>query len=115
MKFMILMSESGDAWAKLPPDEQRRIMAGHAEFQRALEADGKYVMSERLAPASQARTVRRSDDGRISVTDGPYAESKEVVGGFYFVEAASLDDAVVWAKPLRFIGGWNEVRALAED
>jgi len=59
--------------------------------------------------------VRRSSDGRISITDGPYAESKEIVGGFYIIEAASLDEAVSWAKRSRFITGWNEVRPLAED
>ncbi len=54
-------------------------------------------------------------DGRISFTDGPFAESKEVIGGFYIIEAASLEEAVEWAQRSRFIAGWNEVRALAED
>ena len=115
MKFMILMSEAGDAWAKLSKREQDEIMERHAAFQRALDAEGRYVMSLRLAPASQAKTVRRTDDGRVQVTDGPYAESKEVVGGFYIIEAASLEEAVAVAESARFITGWNEVRALAED
>ena len=115
MKFIILMSESGDAWARLSPGEQAEIMRQHGEFRRALEAEGKYVTSQRLAPASRARTVERGDDGRIRVTDGPYPESKEVVGGFYIIEAASLDEAVEWATRARFLTGWNEVRPLWED
>jgi hypothetical protein len=115
MKFVILMSEAGEAWAKLSPREQADVLERHAEFQRALESAGKYVMSKRLAPASQARTVRRASDGRISFSDGPFAETKEVIGGFYIIEAASLEEAVAWAERARFITGWNEVRALAED
>ena len=114
MKFMIMMAEGGDAWAKLSPAEQGEVMERHGEFRRALEAEGKYVTSQRLAPARQAKTVYRADDGRIRVMDGPYAESKEVIGGFYLIEAASLDEAVEWAKRARFITGWNEVRPLWE-
>ncbi|MEX2205682.1 MAG: YciI family protein [Myxococcota bacterium] len=114
MKFMILMSAANEAWQKLSPAEQERVMERHGEFRRALEAEGKYVTSHRLAPSGQARTVTRSADGRVEVIDGPFAESKEVVGGFYIIEAASLDEAVEWAKRSRFMTGWNEVRPLAE-
>ena len=115
MKFAIMMDESGEAWGKLSPARQKEVIEQHGEFQRALEAAGKYVTSMRLAPASKARTVYRADDGRIRVMDGPFAESKEVIGGLYIIEAASLDEAVEWAKRARFLTGWNEVRPLWED
>ena len=114
MKFMILMSAGGDAWEKLSAAERQDVMDRHGAFQRALETEGKYVMSHRLAPAEQAKTVRRDADGRITVTDGSFAESKEIGGGFYIIEAASLEEAVDWAKRSRFVAGWNEVRALAD-
>lgn len=115
MRFMILMSEGADAWAKLSKAEQDAVMEAHAAFQSALEAAGKYVLSQRLAPGGRAKTVRRDADGRVSVTDGPFAEAKEVVGGFYVIEADSLDEAVAWARRARFIAGANEVREIVGD
>jgi hypothetical protein len=112
MKFMILMSDSGEAWERLSAAQQAEIVESHGEFQRALEAEGKFVASARLAPAAQARTVSRAADGGMTVTDGPFAESKEVIGGYYIIEAASLEEAVDWAKRVRFMSGWNEVRPL---
>src|SRR5262245_21014152 len=106
-KFVIMMQESGEAWAKLSPVQQKEVIEKHGEFRRALEVEGKYVSSMRLAPAAQARTVQRAENGRFQVKDGPFAESKEVIGGLYVIEAASLDEAVELAKRVRFMAGWN--------
>ncbi|MGH7289863.1 MAG: YciI family protein [Myxococcota bacterium] len=112
MQFMILMGDGDGAWEALSPAEQARVIEGHGEFRRALEAEGKFVSSSRLAPRAQAKTVRRSKDGRFDVIDGPFAESKEALGGFYVIEAKDVMEAVEWAKRVRFLSGANEVRPL---
>ena len=115
MRFMILMSAANDAWQRLSPAEQQQVMERHREFRRALEAEGRYVTSHRLAPSAAAKTVTRSAEGRMEVIDGPFAESKEVVGGFYIIEAADLDAALDWAsKTSDAVGMPIEVRRFAQ-
>jgi len=65
-------------------------------FNAELQAAGAWVFGGGLHPASSA-TVVRSSGGQVSMTDGPYAESKEQMGGFYVIEAADLDAALAWA------------------
>jgi hypothetical protein len=114
MKFVILMTDGGGAWDSLSPARQAEVMEEHGRFRAALEAEGKFVASYQLSGRAGARTARRDARGGISVIDGPFAETKEVVGGFYVIEADSLDEALEWAKRSRFITGSNEVRALIE-
>jgi hypothetical protein len=113
-KYMILMTDGGGAWDRLTPAQQEHVFRKHREFQSALEREGKLVSSGRLAPASEARTVLQSPDGRTVVSDGPFAETKEVLGGYYVIEADSLAEAIEWAKRGRFIPGSNEVRPILE-
>jgi hypothetical protein len=110
MKFVILMTDGGGAWDALSPARQTEVMEEHRRFRAALEAEGKYIASYQLEGRAAARTALRDARGRISVVDGPFAETKEVVGGFYVIEAESLDEALEWAKRSRFITGSNEVR-----
>ena len=110
MKFAILMTDGGGAWAELTPARQAEVLEEHRRFRAALETQGKFVASYQLAPREQARTARRDATGAVRVTDGPFAETKEVVGGLYVIEAESLDEALEWAKRSRFIPGSNEVR-----
>jgi hypothetical protein len=77
------------------PDMQRR-MAQVSELNAALEAAGGWVFGTGLRPASSA-TVVRSNDGDVSMTDGPFAETKEQMGGFWIIEAPDLDAALDWA------------------
>jgi hypothetical protein len=114
MRFIILMGDGAGSWEELTPAEQARVIERHGEFRRALEAEGKFVSSNRLAPSAQAKTVRLSKDGRLTVTDGPFAETKEALGGFYVIEAKDQAEAVEWAKSCRFIAGSTEVRPLFE-
>jgi len=114
MRFMILMGDGAGSWDELSPAEQARVIERHGEFRRALEAEGKYVLSNRLGPTEQAKTVRLSRDGRLDVIDGPFAETKEALGGFYIIEAKDRAEAVEWAKRCRFIPGSTEVRPIFE-
>ena len=113
-KYMILMTVDDRAWERLTPAQYADAFRKHEEFQKALESEGRFVSSGRLAPAVDARTVTLHPDGRTSVSDGPFAETKEVLGGFYVIRADSLADALEWATRGRFIPGSNEVRRIVE-
>jgi hypothetical protein len=77
------------------PDAQRR-MAQVGAFNEELMKAGAWVFAAGLQPASSA-TVVRSSGGELSMTDGPYAETKEQMGGFWVIEASDLDAALEWA------------------
>ncbi|MGA2929260.1 MAG: YciI family protein [Solirubrobacteraceae bacterium] len=81
----------------------------------ALRDDPRYIASAELQPIETATTVR-VQDGRTLLTDGPYANTKEVFGGYYVFEADSVDDAIVLAAriPAARLGGAIEVRPLVE-
>lgn len=86
------------------------VFEAHMTFTRELHEAGALVDSAPLAAPSEAKTVRIKRRDRL-VVDGPFAETKEVLGGYYLIEAESLDAAVEWAKRLRHDGeGSIEVR-----
>ena len=76
--------------------ETQRMFAQVSEFNATLEKAGGWVLGAGLRPASSA-TVVRAGGGDVSMTDGPYAETKEQMGGFWIIEAADLDAALDWA------------------
>jgi hypothetical protein len=76
--------------------EAQRLMAQTADVTAELERAGAWVFVAGLRPASSA-TVVRAAGGDVSMTDGPYAETKEQMGGFWVIEAVDLDDALDWA------------------
>ena len=78
-------------------DDVQRMVAQVGAFNEDLTASGSWVFAGGLMPASSA-TVVRVADGEVSMTDGPYAESKEMMGGFWVIEAADFDAALAWAK-----------------
>jgi hypothetical protein len=65
---------------------------------RAMIAVGARKFACGISPAANAKTVRKQPDGKVLVTDGPYTETKEHMGGFWILEAANLDEALAWAK-----------------
>jgi hypothetical protein len=109
MRYLILIYENE---ATMPQDE--------AEFQKwfqytdELKASGCYLGGEALHPTSSATTVRVKDGKRI-VTDGPFAETKEQLGGFYMVDCKDLDEALKWAEKIPSAGrGPVEVRPIMD-
>jgi len=78
-------------------EEMQRIGAQVGAFNEEVQAAGAWVFAGGLMPASTA-TVVRSNGGDVSMTDGPYAESKELMGGFWVIEAPDLDAALEWAR-----------------
>jgi hypothetical protein len=77
-------------------DEMQRVGAQVGAFNQELESAGAWVFGAGLMPASSATVVRAADT--VSMTDGPYAESKEQMGGFWVIEAPDLDAALDWAR-----------------
>jgi hypothetical protein len=84
------------AWPKMGKAEQERGAAAFAAYTEALKKAGAFVGSNRLQPTSTGTTVRVID-GKSQVLDGPYADSREQLGGYYLIAAADLDAAIAWA------------------
>ncbi|MEY9890663.1 hypothetical protein ABIA35_000642 [Catenulispora sp. MAP12-49] len=97
-KYMLLIYGNEQRWENLSPTEQTEIDAGHVAFQK--RAGDRILSSGQLEPSSTATTVRTAGGDAPAVTDGPFLETKEVVGGFYLVEAADLDEAVALSREL---------------
>lgn len=96
MRYILLITAEDSDGHQLPPAQEAEAMAGYAAFTEALQGADAMRGGERLRPSSTATTVRVRD-GEAFVTDGPFAETKEHLGGFYIIEAADLDEAVSWA------------------
>ncbi len=94
MKFMMLIHHDDAALAAAP---QRELWAEYGAFNEALAKAAGCAAGERLRPAATATTIRQREDG-TEVLDGPYADTKEQLAGYFLVEAPSLDEAIAWAK-----------------
>ena len=95
MRFLLLLYGDEAAEAALPPEERLRMVEDHMAFSRELRETGTFVSGEPLEASGAAKLVRRRDR---TVTDGPFAEAREQLGGFYVVEAADMGAAVELAK-----------------
>ncbi|MFO0636602.1 MAG: YciI family protein [Nannocystaceae bacterium] len=93
MQFLLLIYEAESAAAQRSEAENGEIFAAYADYTAALKREGKFIGGEALRPTETATTVRVRD-GETLVTDGPFAETREQLGGFYFVDATDLDDAL---------------------
>jgi len=91
MQYMLLIYESEGR--KLGPTEKSQLMQEYLAFTQDIVKAGKFKAGDPLEPTSTATTVRVRD-GRTITTDGPFAETKEQLAGYYIVEAADLDEAV---------------------
>ena len=111
MRYLLLINSDKNAPPPTPAEGQTLVQA-HGRFADALRAAGKYVMGERLRPDSDGARVRLKA-GQPQVTDGPFTETKEALGGYYLIECDTKDEAIEWAKklPLRE-GGYVEVRPI---
>ena len=112
MEYLLMLYIDESGWPKLTPAEQERGVAAYMAYTEALRKSGAFKGSNRLQPSSAATTVRQSG-GKTQVLDGPYADSKEQLGGYYLIEAPDLDAAIAWAARCPAAGhGVVEVRPL---
>jgi hypothetical protein len=97
MQYALLIYEDESFWQTTPPEKMADVMAG---YQRFGEEVGEHIKGgEALQPTATATSVRVREGERL-LTDGPFAETREQLGGFYLVEAASLDEAIAFAAKI---------------
>ena len=96
MEFLALLHADESVWERMSEDQQNAAYEEYGEFASAARDAGVLVAGNELGPTSAATTVRIRE-GRLVVTDGPYAEVKEALGGYFILDCASYDDALEWA------------------
>jgi hypothetical protein len=114
MKYMLLIYDEEQAWAKLSESEQQQIYKEYGQFGQEIKTGGQYLGGFQLQPTSLATSVRIRD-GKEMVTDGPFAETHEQLGGYYLIEAKNLDEATAIAARIPSAKmGTVEVRPVVE-
>jgi hypothetical protein len=96
MKFLLLLYGDESAWADMSPEDAQQSMRAYEAFGRELIEAGAFVAGEGLDATPSATTVRMRD-GEPLLTDGPFAETREQLGGFYVLECKDRDEAIGWA------------------
>ena len=96
MKYLLLIYENEGSFVGLSEAEQGKIFQEYMDYTSRIRKNGNYIAGEALQPISTATTVRVKD-GKTLTTDGPFAETREQLGGFYMVEAKDLDEAIALA------------------
>jgi hypothetical protein len=96
MQYLLLLHSDEAGWGAMTPAEQAAGVAAYGTYTQALKDAGVYVTSARLAPSAGAKTIQ-TKGGRPVTMDGPFAETKEQVAGFYLIETADLAAAMAWA------------------
>ena len=109
-QYLILIYEDESLWEGVSPDTFQQILKDHQTFQ---DKNGSAIRGgNALQPTETATSIRRDSGGGYTVTDGPFAETKEALGGFYLVEAADLDEALELARQVPAPFGGVEVRPI---
>jgi hypothetical protein len=107
MHYMLLLygTETDEDFSEMSQEAQDEMMKGWFAYDDALKAAGVFVAGEALQPTATATSVRIRD-GKEMVTDGPFAETTEALGGYYLLDVKDLDEAVKWSKqcPATFYG-----------
>ena len=112
MRYMLLICSDDKNAPPRPRAEMEALHQGHLRFSEELQTAGKMVAGERLRPEADASRVRLKA-GQRRVMDGPFAETKEVLGGFYLIDCDTREEAVEWAKKLPLVeGGFVDVRPI---
>ena len=97
MRYMLLICSDEKQEAEMSPDEMGPLLEGFMQF--SAEVQPVCEGSNRLQPTTAATTVRVRD-GKTVTTDGPFAETKEAIGGYYMIDVANLDEAIAWASEI---------------
>lgn len=112
MQYMLLLHGDESQDADMTPEGWAEMMAEYNAYNSALESAGVLRGGAGLQPSHTATTLR-DQDGTIHLTDGPYIETREQLGGYYIIDVANLDEAVAWAKKCpAMTGGSIEIRAI---
>jgi hypothetical protein len=99
MKYLLLIYDEEQVWGKMSPAEQGKMYTEYGQFSAEITKNGNFVAGHQLQPISTATTVRVRGGKRV-LTDGPFAETKEQLGGFYMINAKDLDEAIAIAAKI---------------
>jgi hypothetical protein len=99
MQYILLIYGDEKLWEARTEEQLQELYAGYGKLNEELRAQGKLAAGDELAPTATATTVQVKD-GETIVSDGPFADTKEVLCGYYLVEAESLDEAIEWASKI---------------
>lgn len=115
MRYLALIYSDETADAAVSPEEQGAIFQAWYDYSNALGEAGKSLGGEALQPATTATTVRQGKNGPL-ISDGPFAETKEQLGGYFIFNAENLDEAIAWAAKMPHLprGGSVEIRPIME-
>ena len=114
MRYLCLIYDNEKSWEAMPKDRADSMMGEYFTFTDGIKKSGHYIGGEALQPTASATTVRMRN-GKLSATDGPFAETKEQLGGYYLIDATDLNDAIQVASriPSAKLGS-IEVRPIQE-
>lgn len=113
MRYLLMCCFNEDRWGSIAEPERAAIMRDYAAWVESTVKSGQHLTTGRLQPTSTATTIRVRN-GKAMITDGPFAETKEQLGGYHLVECKDLDEAIAIAQriPTLRAGGTVEVRPL---
>jgi hypothetical protein len=114
MKYLLALIGDESRFAEATPEQRAEVMKAWDDYTRAAIEAGVHLGGEGLQPSSTATTVRIQESGEPIVSDGPFAETKEQLGGYYLLDCKDLDDALAWAKRIPMPGGTVEVRPVID-
>lgn len=111
MQYLLMCCFEERRWEALPERERAKIMSAYQALEQDLAKSGHYRAGAKLGPSSAATSVRLAN-GKPAITDGPFAETKEQIGGYHLIECRDLDEAIAIARriPTLPAGGTVEVR-----
>lgn len=113
MRFMVIVKADKNSEAGVLPDE--KILTEMTKYNEELAKAGVMLSGEGLHPTSKGARVKFSNDGKVSMTDGPFTETKELIAGFWIWQVKSKQEAVDWLKRSPFRGTEVEIRQVFEN
>jgi hypothetical protein len=99
VQYMLLIYDDESIWTSMPEEEQNAVMQEYFSYTEARKQSGKYVAGDALQPTQTAKTVQVRGGAPLT-TDGPFAETKEQLGGYYLVDVDSEEEALEWAAKI---------------
>ena len=99
MKYLLMICSEEAGYATFSEEDMGKLMADYGKYTEEISQSGALLASERLRPTQTATTVRVRN-GETSTVDGPFAETKEQMGGYYLIDVKDLDEAIAWAAKI---------------
>jgi hypothetical protein len=115
MHYMLLLIGEEPNWEDVSPEEMQTTIDEMSKYNDELKEAGAMVSGHGLRDRATGSVVRFSESGETTITDGPFAETKEQLMGFWIIDAANLDEALAWTKKAPLRGDAIEVRPLVEE